>query len=209
MFNYFVFNYFVFYYLVFNYFVFNYFVFNYFVFIYSVTCVSAIGDPPNVLIVSSESLIDQGVSFATFTAHLCPGAFFAALCGMCVIRLIYTRLQLRSLNDQGDRTFEKELQMWRQTMARVGSVCQQEKNVRRTLLLHMQNLIRSRRKYQSKQASRSKEIDYKSKLEQLERNYVIRDKVLLVKCCIVLFGISRHLTNQIRILGTPVFQPLS
>ena len=83
-----------------------------------VNFVVAVGDPPNVLIVSAESLSERGINFGNFTMHLFPGAFLACLVGMATIRLLYRNVDLVTNEDLDSRSHRRELNTWKQAISR-------------------------------------------------------------------------------------------
>ena len=145
---------------------------------------SAVGDPPNVLIVSAENLTTRGINFGNFTMHLFPGAYLACLVGMATIRLMYRNIELVTHEDLDSRAHRRELNTWKQVISRSQNVTEDEKRVRRTMVDHFRNLVKSG--IEISETKTPKEA-WAGKVHRLETNCQV-DKILLAKCSVVLTG---------------------
>lgn len=139
---------------------------------------TAIGDPPNILLVSDSRInshVSNAINFGTMTLHLFPGAL------LCVVATYFiVRLQFHARVDRNpNQAREHELQIWKRTVARIAGSSTEEVEVRQQLMRHIATLEKA---IQEGYGDRSGEVD----LEELERKYVIRDVRLLVLSSIVL-----------------------
>nr|UEC49167.1 p-protein [Hofstenia miamia] len=141
---------------------------------------TAIGDPPNVLIVSNKGVQNQGVDFLEFTRHLSIGSSFCMIFGMIAIRLLYRNKDLFHNEDPEIRQLKKELHMWKKTAKRIGSVSREENSVKEMLFQYIRKLEDHIHK-KMRTTSKKRQSDWKSNLESLEQRYVIRDKILLMQ----------------------------
>ncbi|XP_072171093.1 P protein-like [Diadema setosum] len=150
---------------------------------------TAIGDPPNVIIVSNSEIQDAGIGFADFTLHLSLGIIFCMVIGYFVLRLLYRGINLHS-QDTEVRELKHEIEVWRQAATRIMVASKEESTVKALLLQKVYQLETQLRNriYQSRQSA-GRTRNWQEKLAELEVRYCITDKVLLAKCSFVLIAV--------------------
>ncbi|OTF74013.1 P protein-like protein [Euroglyphus maynei] len=59
-----------------------------------------VGDPPNVIIISSSSIQQQGINFGSFTMHMMPGIILSFIATLIYIRIYYRNLSNLEFQDR-------------------------------------------------------------------------------------------------------------
>ncbi|KNC49431.1 tyrosine transporter [Thecamonas trahens ATCC 50062] len=140
---------------------------------------TAIGDPPNVIIVSDSRVSAAGVGFLDLTLNLAPGAILATLAAYVFLKWQYGGLfdNVKPLTP-----LEQEVEVWRKTLKRtpVGST-PEEARVRELLVAHIEQL-------EDLVAAEANEGGGGNvSIAALEAKYKIHDAPLFVSCATVLF----------------------
>lgn len=68
-----------------------------------------VGDPPNVIIISSAKIQQQGIDFGRFTYHMIPGIFFCFIASMGLIRILYRDLSNLKFQEPPELVGKKRL----------------------------------------------------------------------------------------------------
>lgn len=147
--------------------------------------ITPIGDPPNVIIASNKAVIESGVNFGVFTLHMGIGS-------LIILIIVYIQLRLTLRDDSSLKNLEppevedlkREIAVWQRTAASMSSYSKDEENVKVTLLKTSEHL-QDKLKIAVNNISGTEEI-YKMNLNDLEKQYPIKDKVLLIKSSITL-----------------------
>jgi Na+/H+ antiporter NhaD/arsenite permease-like protein len=149
---------------------------------------TAVGDPPNVIIVSSRGIRAQNITFSIFTLHLSIGIMFCMIAGYITLRLMYRNLRLQNTDSLEVSELKYESEVWRMTAARVPAMSAEENTVRELLLQKAKAVEEEieRRKIEHKKYATDM---WKEKLPSLEQKYQIKDKPLLVKSSFVLAAV--------------------
>ncbi|XP_060073319.1 P protein-like [Ylistrum balloti] len=147
---------------------------------------TAVGDPPNVIIVSNKEMSEKGIDFAEFTLHMAVGIVFVAFAGYAALRIYYRNMKSLQNKDPPEISeLKHEIELWKKAAARV-SVVSREESIMKALFLQKsaqrENTL-VRRLYRIK---RSEIKDFQQNVEDLERKYYITDPWLLIKSSIVL-----------------------
>lgn len=145
---------------------------------------TAIGDPPNVIIVGS--LESRGITFTAFTSHLVVGILFVTIVAYGFLRVYYRNMDQLSNPDPPEISeLNHEIDMWRRAASRLVVVTREETLMRALFLQkavelenHLNKTIVRKRK--------AEQNDRNEQLRQLERDYQIKDWWLLLKCVFVL-----------------------
>lgn len=127
----------------------------------------------------------QGVNFGVFTLHMGIGS-------LIVLIVVYLQLRLTLRDDSRLKNCEpveveelkREIAVWQRTAASMSSYSKDEETVKVTLIKASEHL-QDKLKLAVNNISGTEE-NYTTNLKDLEKQYPIRDKVLLVKCSIVL-----------------------
>lgn len=144
---------------------------------------TAIGDPPNVILVSNKDLSSQGIDFADFTKHLSVGIVFCVIVAYVVLRLLYRNVKIVNDDPQIIEELKREAEIWKKSAERLLVVSAEEKTVK-LLLMHKAMQLEQRIRDMKKATSR--QDNFQKSLRDLEKKYVIRDRVLLMKSSVVI-----------------------
>ena len=144
---------------------------------------TAIGDPPNVIIVSNKAIKGKGIDFVNFTVHLAIGIFFCMTGAFFFLRLLYCRKVFRNNDSPHVAELKRERDIWLRQAKRLGDVMLEEKQVKEALQAKAKE-VQARIKEEALGASTADR--WKDNLRQLEDKYRITKKVLLLKCIVVL-----------------------
>lgn len=149
---------------------------------------TAVGDPPNVIIVSNAEIQKSGIEFANFTMHLGLGIVFVLAATYGLIYVMYRTCIRLTLDDKPEVVeIKQEIQVWRRAAKNLSLYSRDESTVRKMLMEKvdvLENLLKKRMYNQ-----RRTEEDYKASLLELEKNYKIHDWPLLIKSGIVLLAV--------------------
>uniref|UniRef100_A0A8C0CLA3 OCA2 melanosomal transmembrane protein n=1 Tax=Balaenoptera musculus TaxID=9771 RepID=A0A8C0CLA3_BALMU len=149
---------------------------------------TAIGDPPNVIIVSNEELRKMGLDFAGFTAHMFAGICFVLLFSFPLLRLLYWNKKLYNKEPSEIVELKHEIHVWRLTAQRISPASREETAVRGLLLgkvLALERLL-ARRLHSFHRQISQEDKNWETNIQELQRKHRISDKILLAKCLTVL-----------------------
>ncbi|XP_019484449.1 PREDICTED: P protein [Hipposideros armiger] len=149
---------------------------------------TAIGDPPNVIIVSNQELRKMGLDFAGFTAHMFVGICFVLLFSFPLLRLLFWNRKLYNKEPSEIVELKHEIHVWRLTAQRISPASREETAVRGLLLgkvLELQQLLARRLHTFHRQISQE-DKNWETNIQELERKHRISDRILLAKCLTVL-----------------------
>ncbi|KAK3599511.1 hypothetical protein CHS0354_006640 [Potamilus streckersoni] len=147
---------------------------------------TAIGDPPNVIIVSDHNLKSKGLDFSNFTVHLIPGILLAAVVGYGMLRFFYRKMESLENKDPSEiRELKKEIQSWDRAAHRI-TVMTREESLMKALFLQRKVILENKLNRRIYQLKKTEKKDFRQSLKELEIQYKITDHVLLMKCGIVL-----------------------
>ncbi|EDL21864.1 pink-eyed dilution, isoform CRA_a [Mus musculus] len=160
---------------------------------------TAIGDPPNVIIVSNQELRKMGLDFAGFTAHMFLGICLVLLVSFPLLRLLYWNKKLYNKEPSEIVELKHEIHVWRLTAQRISPASREETAVRGLLLekvLALEHLLAQRLHTFHRQISQE-DKNWETNIQELQRKHRISDRSLLVKCLTVLgFVISMFFLNS-------------
>ncbi|XP_013363120.1 PREDICTED: P protein [Chinchilla lanigera] len=149
---------------------------------------TAIGDPPNVIIVSNQELRKMGLDFATFTAHMFVGICLVLLVSFPLLRLLYWNQKLYNKEPSDLVELKHEIQVWRLTAQRISPASREETAVRSLLLrkvLALEHLL-ARRLHNFQRQISQEDKNWETNIQELQKKHRISDRILLVKCLTVL-----------------------
>ncbi|XP_023604618.1 P protein [Myotis lucifugus] len=149
---------------------------------------TAIGDPPNVMIVSNQELRKMGLDFAGFTAHMFVGICFVLLFSFPLLRLLYWNRKLYNKEPSEIVELKHEIHVWRLTAQRISPASREETAVRGLLLgkvLALERLLARRLHTFHRQISQE-DKNWETNIQELQKKHRISDRVLLAKCVMVL-----------------------
>ncbi|XP_014672275.1 PREDICTED: P protein-like isoform X2 [Priapulus caudatus] len=149
---------------------------------------TAIGDPPNVIIVSNSEFSRKGINFNTFTLHMTIGVVIVALVSYCHLRFMYRRRRYLQFKDPPEvQEIKHEKDIWRRTRNSLMYGTREAERIRVVLSWKMEDL-ENRLAITKEELEKSTRIeeDFQSKLHHLEQEYKVKDKSLLIKTSSVL-----------------------
>uniref|UniRef100_A0A671VRU2 OCA2 melanosomal transmembrane protein n=1 Tax=Sparus aurata TaxID=8175 RepID=A0A671VRU2_SPAAU len=149
---------------------------------------TAVGDPPNVIIVSNQDLRKEGIDFASFTGYMFLGICLVLLTSFPFLRMLYWNKKLYNKESIEIVELKHEILVWRQTAQRINPASREETAVKCLLMqkvLNLESLLRKMMKTFQRQISQE-DKNWEQNIQELQKKHRITDKVLLVKCVSVL-----------------------
>ncbi|KAK2517406.1 Oca2 [Columba guinea] len=149
---------------------------------------TAVGDPPNVIIVSKEELRKRGLDFAAFTAHMFVGICLVVLVSFPFLRLLYWNKKLYNKEPSEIVELKHEIYVWRLTAQRINPASREETAVKCLLMqkvLTLETLLRKKLRTFHRQISQE-DRNWETNIQELQKKHRITDKILLIKCLAVL-----------------------
>ncbi|OPJ69495.1 P protein isoform B [Patagioenas fasciata monilis] len=149
---------------------------------------TAVGDPPNVIIVSKEELRKKGLDFAAFTAHMFVGICLVVLVSFPFLRLLYWNKKLYNKEPSEIVELKHEIYVWRLTAQRINPASREETAVKCLLMqkvLTLETLLRKKLRTFHRQISQE-DRNWETNIQELQKKHRITDKILLIKCLAVL-----------------------
>uniref|UniRef100_A0A3B5LBB0 Oculocutaneous albinism II n=1 Tax=Xiphophorus couchianus TaxID=32473 RepID=A0A3B5LBB0_9TELE len=149
---------------------------------------TAVGDPPNVIIVSNQGLRREGIDFASFTGYMFLGICLVLLTSFPFLRMLYWNKKLYNKESIEIVELKHEILVWRQTAQRINPASREETAVKCLLMqkvLNLENLLRKMMKTFQRQISQE-DKNWEQNIQELQKKHRITDTVLLVKCASVL-----------------------
>ncbi|XP_077389868.1 P protein [Festucalex cinctus] len=149
---------------------------------------TAVGDPPNVIIVSNQDLRRQGIDFANFTGYMFLGICLVLFTSFPFLRMLYWNKKLYNKESIEIVELKHEILVWRQTAQRINPASREETAVKCLLMqkvLNLESLLRKMMKTFQREISQE-DKNWEQNIQELQKKHRITDKVLLVKCVSVL-----------------------
>ncbi|KAF0876107.1 P protein, partial [Crocuta crocuta] len=149
---------------------------------------TAIGDPPNVIIVSNQELRKMGLEFAGFTAHMFIGICLILLFSFPLLRLLFWNKKLYNKEPSDIVELKHEIHVWRLTAQRISPASREETAVRGLLLGKVQALehLLTRRLHTFHRQISQEDKNWEVNIQELQKKHRISDRILLTKCLMVL-----------------------
>ncbi|XP_067996773.1 P protein [Melanerpes formicivorus] len=149
---------------------------------------TAVGDPPNVIIVSKQELRKEGLDFAAFTGHMFVGICLVVLVSFPFLRLLYWNKKLYNKEPSEIVELKHEIYVWRLTAQRINPASREETAVKCLLMqkvLTLEMLLRKKLRTFHRQISQE-DKNWETNIQELQKKHRITDKILLIKCLTVL-----------------------
>ncbi|NWI30268.1 P protein, partial [Sula dactylatra] len=149
---------------------------------------TAVGDPPNVIIVSKQEIREKGLDFAAFTGHMFVGIFLVVLVSFPFLRLLYWNKKLYNKEPSEIVELKHEIYVWRLTAQRINPASREETAVKCLLMqkvLTLEMLLRKKLRTFHRQISQE-DKNWETNIQELQKKHKITDKILLIKCLTVL-----------------------
>eukprot|EP01119_Soliformovum_irregulare_P017239 TRINITY_DN5091_c0_g1_i1.p1 TRINITY_DN5091_c0_g1~~TRINITY_DN5091_c0_g1_i1.p1 ORF type:complete len:708 (+),score=196.90 TRINITY_DN5091_c0_g1_i1:28-2124(+) len=136
---------------------------------------TAVGDPPNIIIVNDSQIKASGrIDFMNFSFHMAPGVLLA--CAACYF--VIKRLSKPLIYREPNMNKRQEVEIWKKTAHRLHDDNPDELVVKKKLEEHIMAL--------EKELASSPSIVQSIDVESLEAKYRIHDWPLFVNSCLVL-----------------------
>jgi len=143
---------------------------------------TAIGDPPNIMIVSSDwTEFGPPLEFAGFTLHMGVGIIFVSIPSFFFLRLLYRNVSTSNPDPPDLAELKGEIRIWEKTMHRLTGLTEEEQIVKQSLANKIKQL-----QAVFQDAYSHNHPTWEDKVRELERNAGIKDKKLLQNCIIVM-----------------------
>ncbi|KAM9301427.1 P protein [Morus bassanus] len=149
---------------------------------------TAVGDPPNVIIVSKQEIREKGLDFAAFTGHMFVGICLVVLVSFPFLRLLYWNKKLYNREPSEIVELKHEIYVWRLTAQRINPASREETAVKCLLMqkvLTLEMLLRKKLRTFHRQISQE-DKNWETNIQELQKKHKITDKILLIKCLTVL-----------------------
>ncbi|XP_078258232.1 P protein [Rhinoraja longicauda] len=149
---------------------------------------TAVGDPPNVIIISNQALQNTGLHFAVFTGHMFVGIVLVLLVSFPFLRLLYWNKKLYNKEPSEIMELKHEIHVWRLTAQRINPASREETAVKCLLMqkvLTLENVLGKKLRTFQREIS-LEDKNWETNIQELQKTHRIIDKALLVKCSSVL-----------------------
>ncbi|XP_058793458.1 P protein [Phymastichus coffea] len=138
-----------------------------------------VGDPPNVIIASHHDVIDAGIDFGTFTAHMSVGIILVLIVMYGHFSFIFRNLDiLRPKNTKNVEDLQNKIIHWQNLANTLPNNNRDENFVKETIIVKLEQL---KNESQKKSSTQNELRDYETTLKELQNKYPIKNKSLLVK----------------------------
>ncbi|KAM9321287.1 P protein [Gastrophryne carolinensis] len=149
---------------------------------------TAVGDPPNVIIVSNQEMRKLGLDFAGFTGHMFPGVCLVLLVSFPFLRILFWNKKLYNKEPHEIVEMKHEIHVWKLTAQRINPASREETAVKCLLMqkvLTLESLLRKKLRTFQRQISQE-DKNWEMNIQELQKRHGITDKILLIKCLSVL-----------------------
>uniref|UniRef100_A0A8C7YD50 Oculocutaneous albinism II n=1 Tax=Oryzias sinensis TaxID=183150 RepID=A0A8C7YD50_9TELE len=163
---------------------------------------TAVGDPPNVIIVSNQGLRREGIDFASFTGYMFLGICLVLLTSFPFLRLLYWNKKLYNKESIEIVELKHEILVWRQTAQRINPASREETAVKCLLMqkvLTLENLLRKMMKTFQRQISQE-DKNWEQNIQELQKK-TVEHLVTLKKCLVAIICYFFLFLGWIAILG--------
>ncbi|CAH2056108.1 unnamed protein product, partial [Iphiclides podalirius] len=147
-----------------------------------------VGDPPNVIVASNKAVIQAGINFTNFTAHMALGILFISIQTTLQIRFMYrdtNKLRLKEPREIQD--IRHQISIWRRAADSLPHLSRDVHVVRERLEKKVAKLSQQLEKMLRESSKRACPKDtFRSTLMELKDKYKIRDKPLLLKAIVAI-----------------------
>ncbi|XP_068124243.1 P protein [Hyperolius riggenbachi] len=149
---------------------------------------TAVGDPPNVIIVSNQELRKVGLDFAGFTGHMSLGICLVLLVSFPFLRILYWNKKLYNKEPSEIVEMKHEIHVWKSTAQRINPASREETAVKCLLMqkvLTLESMLRKKLRTFQRQISQE-DKNWEMNIQELQKRNGITDKCLLIKCLSIL-----------------------
>ena len=139
---------------------------------------TAIGDPPNIIIVNDRRILEfpDEVNFGAFMLHVAPGVIITMIAVYWLLRFLVKHQIVR----QPHQGLQQEISIWEKTAKRINpNISEEDRNVHKMLQVHIASL---KSQLAETDDSEINPVD----ISELESKYCIHDYNLFIISCSVL-----------------------
>uniref|UniRef100_A0A8D0HS73 OCA2 melanosomal transmembrane protein n=1 Tax=Sphenodon punctatus TaxID=8508 RepID=A0A8D0HS73_SPHPU len=150
---------------------------------------TAVGDPPNVIIVSKQELRKAGLDFAAFTGHMFVGICLVLLVSFPFLRLLYWNKKLYNKEPSEIVELKHEIHVWRLTAQRINPASREETAVKCLLMqkvLTLEILLKKMLKTFHRQISQE-DKNWETNIQELQKKHRQGQKRILFNVYSLLF----------------------
>ncbi|KAL0809344.1 hypothetical protein ABMA28_011551 [Loxostege sticticalis] len=147
-----------------------------------------VGDPPNVIVASNKAVIEAGINFTNFTAHMALGIVFVTIQTSLQIRFMFRDTnKLRLAEPREIQELRHQISIWRRAVDSLPHLSNGVGVVRERLERKISKLNLQLRVLQRESSGRACPREaFQGALHELKEKYKIRDKVLLIKASVAI-----------------------
>ncbi|XP_028167088.1 P protein-like [Ostrinia furnacalis] len=147
-----------------------------------------VGDPPNVIVASNKAVIDAGINFTNFTAHMALGIVFVTIQASLQIRFMFRDTnKLRLAEPREIQEIRHQISIWRRAADSLPHLSNGVGVVRERLERKISKLDVQLKVLQQESSGRACPREaFQGALQGLKEKYKIRDKVLLIKATVAI-----------------------
>ncbi|XP_063632496.1 P protein-like [Cydia splendana] len=148
-----------------------------------------VGDPPCVIVASNKHVIEAGINFTNFTAHMALGIILVAVQTSLQVRYMFRDTNKLRLNVPREiQDLRHQISIWRRAADSLPQLSGNAHVVSARLDRKIEKL-RAQLSCMVKETSKRAcpRDEFQSTLQELKQKYKIRDKVLLVQASVAIF----------------------
>nr|XP_032525585.1 P protein-like [Danaus plexippus plexippus] len=147
-----------------------------------------VGDPPNVIVASNKAVVQAGINFTNFTAHMSLGILMVFIQTSLQVKFMFrdtNRLRIRMPKEIRD--LHRLISIWRRAADSLPHSSDGVNAVRERLERKIKKLTQNLNRFMKESSKRacSKET-FVTTLEELKAKYKIRDRNLLMKSSVAI-----------------------
>ncbi|XP_050358460.1 P protein-like [Nymphalis io] len=147
-----------------------------------------VGDPPNVIVASNKAVIQSGINFTNFTAHMSLGILLVCIQTSLQIRFMFRNTSnLRQRVPKEIQDLRHQISIWRRAADSLPHLSEGVNVVRERLERKITKLSLKLNKIVKESGKRACPKDtFQKTLQELKDKYKIRDRVLLIKSAVAI-----------------------
>lgn len=149
---------------------------------------TAVGDPPNVIIVSTNwrEVVgnDKDIDFTEFTGHLMPGIFFVMIVCYFQLRFMFRKTDFANPDNPATAEIKREIFIWERTLIKQACRTKEERRFCAKLERKIEEL-----KVAAEDAVANEGADWAATVKEMELDAQIKDADLLMNALVVLSAV--------------------
>ncbi|XP_063698960.1 P protein-like isoform X2 [Culicoides brevitarsis] len=148
-----------------------------------------VGDPPNVIITSNHYILQHGVTFMLFTLHMTVGVIILTFSTSLHLRWKFRNINSLLFHESKEiKELRRNILVWERAAQSISPFTKDANIVRETIMRKVKILKHHLKKRIAKGVLPSDR--YKRTLEEMQKEFPIKNKPLLIKCTVVLIFIT-------------------